>query len=87
METHDLARPAFQDRSGWRTYWDQQGAFWRTEPEILTSRQDVLLARLKAPDQSPAPLAGMRLDRADVEWLLARHQSRGVQGPIDADDV
>jgi uncharacterized protein YjbI with pentapeptide repeats len=33
-----------------------------------------------------APFAGMKLDRADVEWLLATHESRGVRGPVDADD-
>ena len=31
------------------------------------------------------PFMEVKLDRADVEWLLAMHESGGVQGPIDWD--
>jgi uncharacterized protein YjbI with pentapeptide repeats len=81
-----MERPGGQDRAGWHAYWDQHGLFWRTEPEISPSRQEELSARRSQPGVGTAPFAGMRLDRADIEWLLATHQSRGIQGPIDDED-
>ncbi len=75
-----MARPDLNDREGWRAYWDAQGLYWRNEPEIRMERQQTLTARR---DSSPTPFSSFRLDRADIEWLLATHVSRGIQGPID----
>ncbi len=33
------------------------------------------------------PFKGVKLERADVEWLLATHKSGGKVGPVDWDDV
>ncbi len=88
------AHPALNDRAGWRAYWDAQGQPWRTEPEIGPKRQAVLAERrdqaIQAGDTvgaaTSAPFMGVKLDRADVEWLLATHESRGIRGPVEADD-
>jgi uncharacterized protein YjbI with pentapeptide repeats len=76
------------DRQGWRDYWDTIGQSWRTEPEIHPERQRMLAERRAAQGAAnTTPFAGMRLDRGDIEWLLATHQSRGSQGPVDAEDA
>jgi uncharacterized protein YjbI with pentapeptide repeats len=62
----------------WRAYWKAQGQSWRTEPEIDIKRQEYL-AKLRAisPDikQGIYPFKGIKLSRADIEWLLATHES------------
>jgi uncharacterized protein YjbI with pentapeptide repeats len=71
----------------WRTHWRQQGQFWRSEPEIAPERQRELAERrLLAPHVARGvyPFSGMRLTRADVEWLLATHESG--RGPVDWSD-
>jgi uncharacterized protein YjbI with pentapeptide repeats len=60
---------------------------WRTEPEIDAERQQFLRERLAIqPDvnQGIYPFKGVKLTRADVEWLLATHEDG--RGPVDRDD-
>jgi uncharacterized protein YjbI with pentapeptide repeats len=66
---------------------------WRTEPEIDAERQRFLAERRAvAPDIEHGiyPFrdenGGITLGRADVEWLLATHESGGVRGPVNWDD-
>ncbi|HLI08800.1 MAG TPA: pentapeptide repeat-containing protein [Ktedonobacteraceae bacterium] len=60
---------------------------WRTEPEIDAERQRFLRERLAIqPDvnQGIYPFKGVKLTRADVEWLLVTHEDG--RGPVDWDD-
>jgi len=53
---------------------------WRTEPEIDVARQEQLIRCLATtPDTKRGiyPFKGMRLSRADVEWLLATYENAG----------
>lgn len=80
------ARPAANDRAGWRAFWDAQGQQWRTEPEARPERQALLRERMaQATGENPAPFAGLKMNRTDVEWLLATHESRGICGPVEDD--
>lgn len=79
--------PTVNDRDTWHAYWQEHGQYWRTEPEIDSSRQAYLAERLTTkPDigQGTYPFKNIKLDRADVEWLLATHE-HGC-GPIDWSD-
>ncbi|HET8906859.1 MAG TPA: pentapeptide repeat-containing protein [Ktedonobacterales bacterium] len=75
----------------WNAYWTEvHNQPWRTEPEIGGKRQRHLGERRAiVPDIEKGlyPFDGMRLDRADVEWLLATHSSGGMRGPVDWDDA
>src|SRR4051794_30444780 len=68
----------------WREYWQAKGFPWeRTEPEIDTKRQEELSKhRALTPNiqQGIYPFRGMKLSRADVEWLLATHEDG--RGPV-----
>ncbi len=82
-----------QDRDGWKAYWTAQGMPWRTEPEIDEERQRYLAERRAVePDimQGIYPFrdenGSIKLARADVEWLLATHESGGRRGPVDWGD-
>lgn len=51
---------------------------WRTEPEIGPERQEQLarcLATIPDIARGIYPFKGMKLSRADVEWLLATHEN------------
>lgn len=77
-------RPAPEDRDAWQAYWKAQSQPWRTEPEINTARQKELAqCRAVSPDVEKGiyPFKGMKLSRADVEWLLATHENG--RGPVD----
>src|SRR5260221_5913943 len=66
-----------------------QGYSWRTEPEIDAKRQKELTEhRAIVPDIEKGiyPFKGLKLSRADVEWLLSTHESRGIQGHVDWSD-
>src|SRR5215470_4248692 len=79
--------PTPNDRAAWLDYWQKCGQSWRTEPEIDSNRQQYLTERLTIkPDiaQGNYPFKGIKLDRADVEWLLANHEQK--RGPIDWTD-
>jgi hypothetical protein len=66
-----------------------QGYSWRTMPEISKERQEELSkCRSIAPDIEKGiySFKGMKLSRADVEWLLSTHESRGRLGPVEWND-
>jgi hypothetical protein len=78
-----------EDRDGWKAYWTAQGMQWRTEPVIGEERQQYLAERRAVqPDieQGIYPFrdenGGIKLARADVEWLLATHEYGGAVGPV-----
>lgn len=87
----DVARPGSDDDlDGWRVYWTAQNMPWRTQPEIGGERQAFLAARRMVKldiERGIYPFrdeqGSIRLDRADIEWLLATHMSRGMTGPVD----
>jgi len=60
---------------------------WRTEPDPDLDRQNFLTACLATqPDikQNIYPFKGVKLTRADIEWLLITHENG--RGPIDWSD-
>jgi uncharacterized protein YjbI with pentapeptide repeats len=70
--------------SDWRAHWQKEGMSWRVEPEIPKQRKEVLRQRLSiqsSVERGQYPFKGLRLSRADVEWLLAEHG--GALGPVD----
>ena len=82
-----LQRPTTNDPEAWRAYWKEQGWSWRTEPEIETDRQKYLTERRSITpniEQGIYPFGGIKLSRADVEWLLATHENG--KGPVDWND-
>ncbi len=84
-----LQRPPHDDKKAWKVYWQTQGQSWRTEPEIDAEQQAFLAERRSiTPDieQGIYPFKGIKLSRADVEWLLATHESSGMRGPVDWKD-
>src|SRR5947209_12054460 len=79
--------PGEQERADWPAFWANQGQPWRTEPEIDAQRQVELAAcRNITPAilQGIYPFKGMKLQRADIEWLLATHENG--RGPVDYHD-
>ncbi len=80
-------RPANDDKEGWKAYWKKLGQPWRLEPEIEALRQKYLMGRRSITpnvEKSIYPFSGIKLSRADVEWLLATHDN-GL-GPVNWDD-
>jgi uncharacterized protein YjbI with pentapeptide repeats len=78
-------RPSRDDRAAWLAYWQKQNQPWRTEPEIRPERQAELekcCALVPDIEKGIYPFKGMKLDRADVEWLLATHEG----GPVKWSD-
>ena len=68
----------------WRDYWRAHQQSWRCEQEIGNQRQGELRnwrSTLPSIGHGRYPLGGVTLSRADVEWLLASHESG--QGPIE----
>ncbi len=83
-----LQRPPTDDPVAWETYWIAQGQPWRTEPEIDAERQKYLAERRNiAPviEHGVYPFKGIKLSRADIEWLLATHEQG--KGRVDWRDV
>jgi len=79
-----LARPVLSNRTEWQDYWNSLGQSWRTEPEINQERQEYFTERLAIQadlDEGIYKFRGIKLNRADVEWLLAQHEDG--RGPID----
>ena len=69
-----LQRPVTNDSDAWLLYWKSQGQTWRTEPEIDPERQKYLAERRSIkPDSEKGiyPFKGVKLSRADIEWLIA----------------
>jgi uncharacterized protein YjbI with pentapeptide repeats len=78
--------PTNADKEAWKAKQDQ---FWRTEPEIDVDRQKYLAERQNIkPDieQGIYSFKDIKLSRADIEWLLATHESGGKIGPVDWSD-
>ncbi len=81
--------PVLDESDTWRDHWLAQRQPWRTEPEIDAARQAELRQALKAsvPDieQGRYPFRDHidALDRADIEWLLARHAEDETQPGLD----
>jgi hypothetical protein len=80
-------RPTNDDPDAWRAYWKGQGIPWRTDPKISADRQAYLAERRAiTPDieHGVYPFKDIEptLTRADIEWLLKTHQSRGAVGPV-----
>jgi hypothetical protein len=84
QQAQPLQRPAPDDRDAWHVYWAALGQPWRTEPEIDPKRQ-IELAQCRATPsdikQGIYPFKGVKLKRADVEWLLTTHENG--HGSID----
>ena len=67
-------RPTTKERDKWCKYWQAQGQAWRTEPEIDEERQEYLarcLTSMPAIEDDVYPFKDVKLNRADIEWLLA----------------
>jgi uncharacterized protein YjbI with pentapeptide repeats len=80
-------RPTESDPEAWKPYWEGRGQPWRTEPEISTGRQEELAQyRSIVPniEKGIYPFKGMKLTRAEIEWLLATHDAG--RGPVDWSD-
>src|SRR5437588_1262939 len=61
----------------------EQGQPWRREPEINEKRQvELTRYRTIVPDikKGVYPFSGIKLSRADIEWLLATHNNGN--GPV-----
>lgn len=70
------------DAETWQAYWKEQGQPWRTEPLIDEERQQRLLSYAQGDvdiEQGRYPFKGVRLSRADVEWLLAMEEQMSAQ--------
>lgn len=75
---HIQAQHAPTSPEEWRRHWQSLGQTWRTEPEIDAKRQGELSRhRSIIPDIEKGiyPFKGIKLSRADVEWLLAMHEN------------
>ncbi len=75
---HIQAQHAPTSPEEWRRHWQSLGQTWRTEPEIDAKRQGELNRHHSIiPDIEKGiyPFKGMKLSRADVEWLLAMHEN------------
>ena len=84
---NSIQTPAHDDLDAWKAYWKEQGQPWRTEPEIDNEQQKFLAERRAITSdiaQGIYPFKGIKLSRADVEWLLATHENG--RGPIDWSD-
>ena len=79
--------PTTSDVESWKAYWQVQDQPWRTEPAIDAERQKFLAERRSIKpniEQGIYPFKGVKLSRADVEWLLATHENG--RGPVDWSD-
>jgi uncharacterized protein YjbI with pentapeptide repeats len=80
-------QPTSRTPEEWSIYWKAQGQPWRTEPEIDKRRQEYLAKRrliIQNIEQGIYPFKSIKLNRADVEWLLATHENG--RGPVDWND-
>ncbi len=83
------ARTNPEGYTSWPDFWKSQGMQWRTEPEIGVEQQQYLTERRAIqPDiqKGVFPFKDIVLNRADVEWLLATHESGGMRGPLNQFD-
>lgn len=76
IQSSTMQHPISSDPEEWKAYWKAHGQVWRTEPEIDAERQSYLnecLSIVPNIQQGIYPFKGIKLSRADVEWLLATH--------------
>ena len=69
--------------------WQALALPWRTEPEIDIERQMYLSERrsiLADSELGIYPFQGVKLTRADIEWLLVTHEDTNQRGPVDLSD-
>ncbi len=69
--------------------WQALSLPWRTEPEIDLERQMYLSERRSIQSDSELgiyPFQGVKLSRADIEWLLMTHENADQRGPVDLSD-
>ncbi len=74
------------DAETWKAYWKEQGQPWRTEPIIDEERQQRLLSYSQGGvdiEREMYPFKGVRLSRADVEWLVAMQEQRSAKERMD----
>jgi uncharacterized protein YjbI with pentapeptide repeats len=81
--------PAPEGYKSWPAYWKAQGMPWRTEQEIDEQRQAYLSERRAVQPNIERGIypfrdenGGIKLTRADLEWLLATHRHHGIAGPV-----
>jgi uncharacterized protein YjbI with pentapeptide repeats len=89
-QTAPATRPTTEESDAWYSYWKALGMSWRRASEIDEQRQRSLAERRAIrPDieQGIYPFKDMRLDRADLEWLLATHESGVQAGPVDWNEL
>ena len=87
MQSSAKQSPVTNNRDEWKGYWVSLNQSWRFEPEISIERQQYLAERRDIPpniQQGIFPFKDVKLDRADVEWLLANHENG--RGPLDWSD-
>src|ERR1051326_4699928 len=85
-ESPSVQRPTDSNKEAWIAYWKGQDQPWRREPEIDVERQKYLAERrciMPNIEQGVYSFKDIKLSRAEVDWLLATHESRGMQGPVD----
>ena len=88
LPTSPPQRSAPNDKEAWIAHWEKQGQPWRAEPEINEERQKYLDERrsiVPVIEKGIYPFKDIKLNRADVEWLLATHENG--RGPIDWHDA
>ena len=69
--------------------WQALTLPWRSEPEIDVERQMYLSERRSIQSDSELgiyPFQGVKLSRADIEWLLMTHEDADQRGPVDLTD-
>jgi uncharacterized protein YjbI with pentapeptide repeats len=84
LKDHHKPVPVGKPVLDWPAHWQGAGMPWRVEPEISRHRKEVLRQRLSIQPnvkRGQYPFKGLRLSRADVEWLLGEHED-GL-GPVD----
>src|SRR5258708_28085662 len=70
------------DLETWKAYWKEQGQPWRTEPAIDEARQQQLLSYYQGVvdiERGMYHFKGVRLSRADVEWVLAMAETTSAE--------
>lgn len=92
-ENGDSNRTVLDGFDSWNAYWTAQGMPWRREPEIDAQQQRYLAERRAMgldTERDIYPFRDahdrIRLTRADIEWLLATHESGDRRGPVDWSD-
>lgn len=80
MATTVPVPPDNSNPAAWRQYWSQLQQMGSLIP---IHREAELLARLRSVHPGSYPFENFELHRADVEWVLDKHTSEGMRGPVD----